>query len=82
MGGIPALEEQKQGFVCLRLHAGVVFVACSARQLPAVTPAIIELDSAVAVFLGKADEGVTDRDGCERGRKGIRVLALTSPAKI
>lgn len=82
MGGIPALEQQKQGFVCLSLHARALFVACSARQLSAVTPAIIERDSAVAMFWEEADDGVKDRDCCERGRKGIRMLALTSPAKI
>lgn len=43
-----------------------MFVACSARQLSAVTPAIIERDSAAAAFLG-----VQTMEGgrSERGRK-------------
>lgn len=41
----------EQGFVCLSLHACAVFAVCLACQLSAVTPAIIECDSAVAMFV-------------------------------
>lgn len=41
----------EQGFVCLSLHARALFAACSPRQLSAAAPAIIERDSAVAMFV-------------------------------